>query len=171
MKKSRYEKYVVRKPAIVKKVGDKYIDVMPEGDKIPNERPEYTGPRVIISKETMPPASTIIEYCYVTGDTVVGTGVDFVPHKHDYEEIFIFLGTNPEDTMELGAEIDFYLGEGPELEKVTLTKSATVYVPAGLAHFPQVWKNVRKPVFTMVVMPDAAGKKNVIPVSMEGRMK
>ncbi len=169
MKTSRYEKYVVRKPAIVKKVGDKYIDVMPEGDKIPNERPEYTGPRVIISKKTVPVANTTVEYCFVTGDTIVGTGRDFVPHKHNYEEIFIFLGTNPADTTELGAEIDFYLGEGAELEKVTLTQSSTVYVPAGLAHFPQVWKNVRQPVMTMVIMPTAGGK-NVIPVSMAGRM-
>ena len=167
---SRYEKYVVRKPAIVKKVGETYIDVMPEGDKIPNERPEYTGPRVIISKKAVPDANTVIEYCFVTGDTVVGTGRDFDPHKHNYEEIFIFLGTNPEDTTELGAEIEFYLGEGDELEKVVLTQSSTVYVPAGLAHFPQVWKNVKKPVFTMVVMP-TAGDKDVIPVPMEGRMR
>ncbi len=170
MSASRYEKYVVRKPAIVQKVGDKYIDVILDSDKIPDTTPEYTGPRVIISKNAVKECNTVVEYCFVTGDTVIGTGSDFEPHKHNYEEIFIFMGTNPKDTTELGAEIEFYLGEGKDLEKLVFTKSSSVYVPPGVAHFPQVWKNVKKPVLTMVIMP-TSGEKDVIAVPLAGRMK
>jgi hypothetical protein len=168
--KSRYENFVVRRPAIVQKVGDKYIDVMPKTDKIPDTTPEYTGPRVIISKKAIPDCNTVVEYCFVTGDTTIGNGSDFDPHKHNYEEIFIFMGTNPEDTTDLGAEIEFYLGEGKDIEKLVFTKSASVYVPPGVAHFPQIWKNVTRPVLTMVIMP-TSGEKEVIAVPLAGRVK
>jgi hypothetical protein len=104
------------------------------------------------------------------GQQAVGNGEDFNPHKHDYEEIFLFLGTDPDDTGKLGAEIEFWLGEGDDLEKVVITTSSAVYVPAGLAHFPQVWKNVRRPVMTMVIMP-TTGERNLQMIPMEERLK
>jgi len=171
MAKSRYEKYVVRKPAVVvKQADDKYVDVIPETNNLPVKNAVDTGPRVIFSKKAVKDANTVVEYGFITGDTTVGIGEDFVPHKHDYEEIFMFLGTNAKDTTDLGAEVEFYLGEGENLEKVVFTTSSSVYVPPGVAHFPQVWKNVKRPVMTMVIMP-TSGDKEVKPVSMKGRMK
>jgi hypothetical protein len=35
MAASKYEKYVIRKPAVVQRVGDEYIDKIPETDEIP----------------------------------------------------------------------------------------------------------------------------------------
>ncbi len=169
MAASRYEKYVVRKPAVVVRVGDEYIDQIPEGDKIPRKDSVDTGPRVIFSNERVKDATTIVEYGYVTGDLLVGDGQDFEPHKHNYEEIFLFLGTDPDDTTDLGGEIEFWLGEGDEREKVVFTTSSSVYIPPGLAHFPQVWKNVKKPIMTMVIMP-STGERRLVPVPMEGRM-
>ena len=163
MVKSRFEQYVVRKPAIVRRAKDDYIDEVPAGDIIPVNSPINTGPRVIFSNELVKGAQTKVEYGYISGDTTVGNGQDFVPHKHDYAEIFLFLGTNPADTTELGAEVEFWLGEGAEMEKVTFKTSACVFVPPGTAHFPQVWRNVRRPVMTMVIMP-TSGTRNLIPV-------
>jgi hypothetical protein len=170
MAESKFEKYIVRKPAVVVRVGDEYIDKVPETDKIPVLNEVNTGPRVIFSNELIANAKTKIEYGYITGDTAVGTGVDFVPHKHDYEEIFLFLGTDPNNTANLGAEVEFWLGEGDSLEKAVFTTSSAVYVAPGVAHFPQIWKNVTRPVMTMVVMP-TTGERNLQPVSIEGRKK
>ena len=100
----------------------------------------------------------------------MGTGEDFVPHKHDYEEIFLFLGTDPKDTGKLGAEVEFWLGEGADLEKAVFTTSSAVYVAPGVAHFPQIWKNVKRPVMTMVIMP-TTGERDLIPVPIKGRTK
>ncbi len=168
MAEPKHEKYVVRKPAVVVRVGDEYIDRIPETDEIPVLNEVNTGPRVIFSSDLVANAKTKVEYGFVTGDTVVGNGIDFVPHKHDYEEIFLFLGTDPKDTAKLGAEVEFWLGEGDTLEKVVITTSSAVYVPAGLAHFPQAWKNVQRPVMTMVIMP-TTGERVLVPVPMEGR--
>lgn len=153
MPESKYEKYVVRKPAIV--TAD-YKDEVPETDKIPVRSDVDTGPRVIISHQFVNETSTMVEYGLISGDTVIGDSDKNVtePHKHDYEEIFLFLGTNPQDTTDLGAEIEFWIGEGDEAEKIVFTTSSSIYIPAGVAHFPQIWKNVKRPVMTVVIMPN-----------------
>ena len=161
MAKSKYEKYVVRKPAVVNY--QTYKDVMPEGDKLPVLSPIDTGPRVIISGDLVPDANTIVEYGFISGDLTMGqaqSAGDFAFHKHDYEEVFLFLGTDPKDTTDLGAEIEFWLGEGKERDKVVLTTSSSVYVPPGLVHFPLTYRNVRRPVMQVTIMPSA--EKRVI---------
>jgi hypothetical protein len=170
MTESKFEKYIVRKPAVVVRVGDDYIDQVPETDAIPALNQVNTGPRVIFSNDLIVNAKTKIEYGYITGDTAVGNGEDFVPHKHNYEEIFLFLGTDPQDTAKLGAEVEFWLGEGDTLEKVVFTTSSAVYVAPGVAHFPQIWKNVKRPVMTMVIMP-TTGERVLEPVPMKGRTR
>jgi hypothetical protein len=170
MAESKFEKYIVRKPAVVVRVGDDYVDEIPKTDKIPVMNDVNTGPRVIFSNDLIPNEKTKIEYGYITGDTAVGTGEDIVPHKHNYEEIFLFLGTDPQDTAKLGAEVEFWLGEGDELEKAVFTTSSAVYVAPGVAHFPQIWKNVKRPVMTMVIMP-TTGERNLEPVSIKERTK
>ena len=112
MTASKYDKYVVRKPSVVVRVGDQTIDKIPEGDQIPVLNAVNTGTRVIFSNELIPDVTTKVEYGYITGDTAVGTGEDFLPHKHDYEEIFLMLGTDPNDTGNLGCEVEFWMGEG-----------------------------------------------------------
>jgi hypothetical protein len=158
MADSRYEKYVVRKPAIVT---DDYKDEVPEGDKMPNRSAVDTGPRVIFSHSFVKDSDTMVEYGLISGDTVIGDTDKNVtePHKHDYEEIFLFLGTNPEDTTDLGAEVDFWIGEGEDAEKVTFNTSSSIWVPPNTAHFPQVWRNVKRPVMCVVIMPAAQERK------------
>jgi hypothetical protein len=152
--KSKYEQYVVRKAGVVVRVGDDYVDQIPEYDVYAPVSATDTGPKVIFSNDLMANAKTKIEYGYVLGDQVVGGGDDLVQvHKHDYEEIFLFLGTDPQDTAKLGAEVEFWLGEGDARDKVVLTTSSAVYVPPNVAHFPQIWRNVTRPVLIMVVMP------------------
>ena len=170
MAKSKYEKYVIRKPAVIERVGDEYIDKIPETDEIPVWSDVDTGPRVIFSNDFIPNTTTKVEYGFLTGDKAVGNGEDFNPHKHDYPEIFLFLGTDPKDTGKLGAEVEFWLGEGDEMDKVVINTSSAVYVPAGLAHFPQIWKNVQRPVMTMVIMP-TTGERDLQMIPIEGRLK
>ncbi|MFA5309779.1 MAG: hypothetical protein WC370_09905 [Dehalococcoidales bacterium] len=161
MPASKYEKYVTRKPAVI--TAD-YKEFVPEGEKIPLRTPVDTGPMVIFSKDFVPEASSIIEYGIVSGDMVIGDGSFVNKHKHDYAEIFMFLGTDPHDPRDLGAEVEFWIGEGPDLEKIVFTTSSSIYVPPGTAHFPQIWRKVKRPVFTVVVMPGLV-KKELKPVA------
>ena len=165
MAQSRYEKYVVRKPAVVNY--QTYKDEITEGDKLPVLSAIDTGPRVIISKDLVSDANTIVEYGFISGDLTMGqtqSDKDFASHRHDYEEVFLFLGTDPQDTTDLGAEIEFWLGEGEERDKVVLTTSSAVYVPGGLVHFPLTYRNVKRPVMQVTIMPSAE-KRDVKPVN------
>jgi hypothetical protein len=56
------------------------------------------------------------------------------PHTHDYNQVMLFLGCNPNDMGELGAEIELGLGEDGETYMITTSSVATI--PAGMAHYP-----------------------------------
>jgi hypothetical protein len=71
------------------------------------------------------------------------------PHTHDYDEVICFFGTDPEDFHELHAEIELWLGD----EKHIITKTAIVFIPAGLQHCPLIIHRVDKPVFTFTSFP------------------
>lgn len=62
--------------------------------------------------------------------------------SHDSDKLMIFLGSDPEDHENLGAEIDLWL----ENDKLTLTETCVVFVPRGTAHGCMEAKNVTKPV-------------------------
>ena len=163
MSASKYEKYVVRKPAIV--TAD-YKDEVPKTDKIPSRSAVDTGPRVIFSHSFVKESDTMVEYGIISGDTTIGDMDKNVtePHKHNYEEIFLFLGTNTKDTTDLGAEVEFWVGEGDAAEKIIFNTSSSIYIPPNVAHFPQIWRNVKRPVITVVIMP-AAQKRDLKLVS------
>lgn len=65
------------------------------------------------------------------------------PHAHEFAEILCFLGGNPKDIRDLGAEVEIYLGE--EQEKHVINTAAVVSIPAGLMHCPLIIKKVTKP--------------------------
>ena len=66
------------------------------------------------------------------------------PHSHDYAKLLCFIGGNPTDITDLGAEIEFHLGE--EQEKHIINKTAVVSIPAGLVHGPINITKVEKPI-------------------------
>jgi hypothetical protein len=61
------------------------------------------------------------------------------PEKHDGEiELLIHLGNNPGDPLDLGADVDFFLGNGPWQEHYKLNRTTAVHLPNGMWHCP--WK-------------------------------
>jgi hypothetical protein len=64
-------------------------------------------------------------------------------HRHDEHEVVCFYGTNPADPGDLCGEIEFYY----EDKKITLTRSALLYVPGGMKHSPLILKRVERPIF------------------------
>lgn len=83
-------------------------------------------------------------------------------HKHEFDEILCFIGTDPQNPHELGGEIDFYIGG----EKHNFTKNTTIFVPKGVKHCPFYHKRVDRP-FLLVVF--AVNKK--YPTALEDKEK
>jgi hypothetical protein len=64
-------------------------------------------------------------------------------HSHPADEILMFLGTNPDNDDDLGAEIEIDLGK--EHERHFFSKSSVIICPSGMAHGPIVTRWVDKP--------------------------
>ncbi len=72
------------------------------------------------------------------------------PHKHDFDEVLCFFGTNPEDFHDLNSEIELWLGG----EKQIITKSTMTYIPAGVEHCPLVFHRIGSPVIHFTCFPE-----------------
>ncbi|MGD0794664.1 MAG: hypothetical protein ABR958_03600 [Dehalococcoidales bacterium] len=72
------------------------------------------------------------------------------PHRHDFPQYLTFSSFDVDDLVNLGGVIEITLSEdGKMMEKHTITKATTIYVPAGLYHNPLVFKKVTKPILMM----------------------
>jgi hypothetical protein len=148
MAESRYEQYIVRKAAIVTKDGQ---EAVPE--RILGGGRADTGPLVLSSPNLMKGTDQLFEYGIISGDITTGSGPGSqLRSRNDHDiNIFCFLGTNPQDPTDLGAEAEFLLGEGAEAEKMVINSPSAVYVPAGVPRFPLSWKNVKRPCIFVVL--------------------
>jgi hypothetical protein len=70
-------------------------------------------------------------------------------HTHDYDEVLAFIGTNPDDPYDLGAEVEFWI----EDEMHIITRTSLVFVPAGVKHSPLVFRRVDRPVYHYTAGP------------------
>ena len=158
---SKYEQLIVRRPSPPAHET--------EPSAINGEDFTPTGVRVLCDKELFPETGSIVEYNIIDRDTSLGNRPGGPqPHKHEYSELLVYLGTSPGNPEELGGEIEIWLGEGEEMEQVTLTTSSSIFIPPGLAHLPLFYKNVYRPIIHVLVMFDSTNY-DFIPVSREGR--
>jgi hypothetical protein len=69
------------------------------------------------------------------------------PHSHDFDQLFHFIGGDPMDITDFGAEVEFHL----EDEVHVFNRMTLVYVPKGMKHCPIYVRNVKKPIMFMNV--------------------
>jgi hypothetical protein len=65
-------------------------------------------------------------------------------HSHNNEEILCFIGGNPRDITDFGAEVEISLG--PEHEKHLIKQTSCVSIPANLVHCPLEIRKVDNPI-------------------------
>jgi hypothetical protein len=65
-------------------------------------------------------------------------------HTHANEEILCFIGGNPRDITDFGAEVEMTLG--PEHERHLITQTSCISIPANLPHCPLNIRKVDKPI-------------------------
>jgi len=68
-----------------------------------------------------------------------GFKVGHPPHIHKAAELLFHIGTNPKDPMDLGAEIEFHMGE--EMERHVFNRTTVIFIPPGVVHAP--WKPLK----------------------------
>ena len=134
-------------------------------------RTRVTMPTLMFDKTIIPDVPIWVEWFHVyAGGCGIGVpALDIPPrkmpdgttfdsskgmsHSHNFDELFLFIPADPHDTLNLGGEVETWLGKEGEAEKFTLTKSSSVWVPANVHHNPQYYKRVdaEKSYFMIVI--------------------
>lgn len=142
----------------VGKMGNCEDDLVNEGAEVGLPTPENVGEALALMRPSDVPQSTIhMTYCWIHERT---TPVQWVSeHEHEYDEVLMWTGNNPDDVHDLGAEI--YLDiEG---ERRIITTSGSVYIPAGVRHCPLGFNRVDRPFrfSALSLNPDYASDENM----------
>jgi hypothetical protein len=137
MSTSKYEKYVIRDPVFLSPA---------------RTLPGSTLARFLnASEQAIKEAKTILSYAWVEKDTPQGKENWGEPQSHDFDEIFLFMGLNRNNSKDLGAEIEFWMGYGKDTEIITLNTSSMIFIPRNVIHLPIKYKNVRKPLLRIII--------------------
>ncbi len=132
MAKSKYDKFIVKKPA---------YEVTPKVET-KNRIPAMT----LMSGKLVPGSKMYIEAGWILGMPDPNPHIE--EHTHEFDEIVIHLGTDPSNQEDLGGVIEI----GMNGEPVTIENTSAIYIPKGVKHGPLVWKKFTKPHLELTIM-------------------
>jgi len=135
MTRSKYGKYVIREPKFVKEMAFHDFERQLSGFTFPAE--------IYVDKEILKEANQYVDIAWIW--EVPNPAAMVGAHFHPFDEIVLFIGSNPKDMRDFGGELEWWMGEGDSAEKFTIDTTALVYVPKGLVHGPLTCKRVDKP--------------------------
>jgi hypothetical protein len=68
-------------------------------------------------------------------------------HHQTYDEVFLYIPAHPHDILDLGGEMVAYLAD----EEYSFTEPTAIYVPGGILHNPNYFKQVDRPYYMLVL--------------------
>jgi hypothetical protein len=134
MADSKYGKYVVTD-----------LIVPEEKKKIAADYAKYAKRILWMDENVVPGAFHINTAWYLNAANTL----EDKPHVHDTDEIIGFFGNDPDNPNELHGELEMWI----EDEKHIITKSALLFIPAGMKHCPLILKRVDRPIFHFTTVP------------------
>jgi hypothetical protein len=85
-------------------------------------------------------------------------------HTHDFDQLCLWVGSDMNNLLELGAEIEVYLGE--EFERYMITTPTALVIPKGVPHFPATIKSMDKKFQYMEISLAPDFSANLIPTKI-----
>jgi len=128
----KYGKYLIRKP--IYEVGAKKV----KG----RQHPTMT----YMSSDLVPENDVYLEFGWIWD--MPEPNPHIFEHSHDYDEIVLHIGSDPDNPEDLGAEIEFVVGGEP----LKIDKTSAIFVPKGVKHGPLTWKRVDRPHIEMAIV-------------------
>ncbi len=101
--------------------------------------PNVQHPYELIGSLAQPQAKIHSTYVWITETDQETHWVD--EHVHDYDEVLIWTGSDPQNPRDLGAVLRMVI----DGEEHIVTKSGSVYIPAGVRHCPLDFIEVTRP--------------------------
>jgi len=129
-----YEQYVVRSP--IREAGSLYTSG--------RTSPAFT----LMSTLQVPAAKYYIEFQWTYEKPVLQkAGAGMREMTHDYDEIILHLGSDPQNPENLGAELEFYVGG----QALTFDTTSSFFIPRGVPHGPAALKKFRRPYMMIAI--------------------
>jgi hypothetical protein len=88
---------------------------------------------------------------YAFGLKVGPLGMSTEPHIHEHDEVVYFIGSDPKNIGDLGAEVNFKIGPKGQEEDHIFSVPTAVVIPKGVWHCPMVTLKFEKPFLCMAV--------------------
>ncbi len=135
MPKVNYDKYLVKKPAYE-------VGVQAVGRHKGHQVPSMT----YMSNALVPGSNTYVEVSWIYD---VPTPNPYIfEHAHNYNEIVMHIGSDPNDPEALGGEMTIEV----EGQPLSFDRTTALFLPAGTKHGPLTWQKVTRPHIEMTVM-------------------
>jgi hypothetical protein len=131
MSKIDYEKFMVREPL---------------WEAGPGVKKRQSPTMTYMSSKQVPEANYYIELGWIYD--IPEPNPHIHEHVHDFDEIVLHWGGNPETPQVLGGEIEFYIGGQP----ITFNTTTGIFIPKGVPHGPLTWKKFDFPHIEMAFM-------------------
>jgi len=133
-----YEKYLVREP--LREAG-------------PGIRNRQSPTMTYMSSKQVPDSNYYIELGWIYD--IPEPNPHIHEHVHDFDEIVLHWGGNPDTPQDLGGEIELYIGGQP----ITFNTTTGIFIPKGTPHGPLTWKKFRFPHVEMALMLECGDAK------------
>ena len=129
------EKYLVKKPA-------REVKVEMAGRIKGREYPTLT----YMSNDLVPGSNVYLELGWIW--EVPDPNPEILEHSHEYDEIVLHIGSDPQNPEDLGAEIEFVVDGEP----LIIDRTSAIFIPKGVKHGPVTWKRVDRPHLQMALI-------------------
>jgi hypothetical protein len=149
---AKYGKYLIKKPV-------REVDVTLKGGVKGRGYPTMT----YMSNDLVPGCNMYIEFGWIWD--MPEPNPHILEHSHDYDEIVLHIGSDPDNPEDLGAEIEFVVGGEP----LKIDKTSALFVPKGVKHGPLTWKRVDRPHIQMAMILGAGTLAESAPGGYSGK--
>lgn len=118
-------------------------------------------PFTYLNNNLVPGCNVYLEYSWIWD--MPSPNPPYGSHTHDYDEIVLNIGSDPEHPEELGAEIEFYMGD----ELQVTDKTSAVFIPKNVPYGPVTWKKVTRPHIQMSIVFGTGNLNEAVPAGLE----
>lgn len=109
-----------------------------------------------MSNDLVPDCNIYLEYIWIWAMPEPDTAE--MSHSRNHERIVLYIGSDPENPADLGAEIEAYLGG----EKLATDATSAVFIPKNVDYGPVRWTAFRRPHMQMTIVPGTGNYKEAM---------
>ena len=114
-------------------------------------------PFTYLNNDIVPGCNIYLEYGWIW-DMPTPNPIE-MSHAHNYDEIVLNIGSDPDNPEVLGGEIEAYMGG----EKQVTDRTSGVFIPRNVEHGPVKWMKFERPHIQMSIVVGTGDMKEALP--------